>query len=98
MSLILAKEHIMNKVAFHDPHPGIGGAASPLPATASRAVKRIQLEANTVDEAVSILSSETKARGNIVVQDDCILYKVGSFKDNDFPVHCWRVIKFSEVK
>lgn len=89
-------------VEFYDPHPGEGGAVKPLP-------ERIRIVANWLDgkqmqfdEAMNELHRAAIEMGlevfDFSARDGAIMFTTGSLAMNEFPVHCWILIRFREVK
>ncbi len=78
------------EVTCYDPHPGIGGAAVPLPAI----VKRIAdaLDGQTLSLAAAVACLQAVAPGRVEAHDDrgWISLRVGDAP----PMHLWRVIRY----
>lgn len=84
-------------VKFHDPHPGLMGCSIPLPEHLRITAQWLDGQTMTVDEAIQCFkdsASEHERPIVVTIEQDCILIKMGSFKDRRYPVHCWRAMRF----
>jgi len=74
---------------FYDPHPGLLGAAAPIPKAVKKAADQINGRTMTLREAVVELRKATK--GEISVEKDCILLSCLGANGGG---HIWRVIRY----
>lgn len=77
-------------VTFYDPHPGIGGAAVPLPAIVKRIADALDGQTLPLNDAVACIQAVTRGQVFAHVYDGWIQLTVGSGP----PQHVWRVIRF----
>lgn len=87
---------------FYDPHPGMAGAVIPLPGPFLKAVKELDGQTMTIDEALAILRF-IKCDGyesvvNVVSQHDFLGLRLTPINEQIVPTsHGFRLIRFKEV-
>ncbi len=82
-------------VEFYDPHPGLMGCPKPFPKHLRVIAEQLDGHEMTVNEAILCFENSALEGQPISVTavQDCILIRIGSFKDRS-PVHSWRAIRF----
>ena len=77
-------------VTLYAPHPGIGGAAVPLPSIVKRIADALDGQTLTLRAAVACL--QAVAPGSVYADDKggAILLRIGASP----PMHLWRVIRY----
>ena len=84
---------------FYDPHPGVGGAAAPLPHVVQTAARALDGKAMTVDAAITALKTAVatlkQALPGSKVEDigGAITLKMHGASGS---THCWCVIRYRE--
>jgi hypothetical protein len=82
-------------VEFYDPHPGIGGAAIPMPEHLRIVAQWLVGQRMSVEEAMQCFRDVAEAI-RVRTYQDCILVEMGSL--DDLPMHGWRAIRFRVIK
>lgn len=77
-------------VTFYDPHPGIGGAAVPLPVIMRRLAAALDGQTLSLDAALACLRAVAPGKVEAHLDRGWISFQVG----DDIPRHMWRLIRF----
>lgn len=85
---------------FSDPHPGYGGAISPLPKIFLNYCNYIdgkEIDINTVIGEFKNIS-KSFPDSHIEVSNNNIYLRIGNFKNNNInkPIHSWRLIRYKK--
>ena len=80
---------------FFDPHPGMMGAAAPIPDAVRKVANELNGQKFSLREAVSKIKAVTS--GEVKVYKDCIMLSIRiDVSSAGYIGHVWRVIKFRD--
>lgn len=85
----------MTKVELYDPHPGIGGAALPLPKSLKELVDSLDGQVLTLEETIDRITPIAEGLGGRVEVHE--KYQSISFQlrtGDNLPIHSYRLIRY----
>ena len=86
---------LKQKVKLYDPHPGIGGAAIPLPQPLRRVAHELDGQTLTLEETVQRFNAvANKESGEVKLGEYCILYLLKHNYGGQRSIHGWRLLRY----
>ncbi|MBI4151907.1 hypothetical protein HY496_02960 [Candidatus Woesearchaeota archaeon] len=89
-------ENRTQNVRLYDPHPGIGGAASPLPKPLRDVAQELDGQNTTLEKAIESFTEVADQKyGTVKLGENCILYLL---EHPSKALSCWRLLRYEPVK